>query len=61
MVATFETKLAARRAADLRRVAAQACIEWQAAHLAGCSPEVVAECEQQYLLLVRQAKMLEAR
>lgn len=61
MVATFETKLAAARAAALRRVAAQACIEWQAAHLAGCSPATVAEAEEQYLLLIRQAKMLEAR
>ena len=61
MVATFEQKIARQQAAALRRAASEAAIDWQACYLAGAPARQVDEAEQAYLLLIRQARMLEAR
>lgn len=52
---------AVQAAAHMRRLAAEACIQWQAAHLAGCPAEVVEAAEREYLRLLQQAKLWEGR
>lgn len=57
MVATRKIATARAAVAQLRRQAAEACILWQAAHLAGLPTAEVEACEVEYLRLLQQVKL----